>query len=81
MMIGLMVTNKLDCFGDAFKKSGSILIRFRVAMQLFHLDGYIARFCRRVIAKFSFRSFFLLFCNNFAYPFLCRREPASVSCA
>jgi hypothetical protein len=39
------MTDELDCFSDAFEKSGSILFRLGVAMQLFHLDSDLARFC------------------------------------
>jgi len=45
MVICLVMTDELDCFSDAFEKSGSILIRLGVAMQLFHLDSDLARFC------------------------------------
>ena len=43
-LIGLMMTDKLDCFGDALEESRSILIGFGVAVQLLHLHGYFARF-------------------------------------
>ncbi len=46
VVIRLVMTDELDCFSDAFEKSGSILIRLGVAMQLFHLDSDLARFCR-----------------------------------
>jgi hypothetical protein len=51
VMIRLVMTDELDCFCDAFKKSGPILIRLGVAMQLFHLDSNLARFCHEMQCK------------------------------